>query len=372
TAAQRSAARARQLAGKGLDKLSLEAVGWLLYALSGDAGARTEIAAIHRHLQNRVTETAGTAHFATDYDDDAYLLLHSDRRADAVILEALIADQPDSDLIPKVTRGLLAHRTRGRWLNTQENAFVLLALDRYFQAYEKVTPDFVARVWLGARFAGEQRFRGRQTDRQRLDIPMALLAAQAPAQRPVDLTLQKAGAGRLYYRIGMRYAPADLALPAADHGFTVERTYEPVDAPGDVERMEDGAWKIRAGARVRVRVRMVAPTRRYHVALVDPLPAGLEPLNPALAVSQGVPEDPRAPGDKRPFWSWMMPWYEHQNLRDDRAEAFSTLVWADVHEYSYVARATTPGRFVAPPAHAEEMYFPETFGRSSTDRVIVE
>jgi uncharacterized protein YfaS (alpha-2-macroglobulin family) len=369
---KRSAARARQLAGQGLDKLSLEAVGWLLYALSGDAGARTEIAAIHRHLQNHVTETAGAAHFATSYEDDAYLLLHSDRRADAVILEALIADQPDSDLIPKVTRGLLAHRTRGRWLNTQENVFVLLALDRYFQAYEQVTPDFVARVWLGDRFAGEQRFRGRQTDRRRLDIPMALLAALAPAQRAVDLTLQKAGAGRLYYRIGMRYAPADLALPAADHGFTVERTYEPVDAPGDVTRMDDGAWKIRAGARVRVRVRMVAPTRRYHVALVDPLPAGLEPLNPALAVSQSVPEDPRGANDKRPYWSWMMPWYEHQNLRDDRAEAFSTLVWADVHEYSYVARATTPGRFVAPPAHAEEMYFPETFGRSSTDRVIVE
>jgi uncharacterized protein YfaS (alpha-2-macroglobulin family) len=367
-----SAARAQKLAGKDLDKLSLEAVGWLLYALSGDAGARAEIAAIHRHLQNRATETAGTAHFATGYEDDAYLLLHSDRRADAVILEALIADQPDSDLIPKVTRGLLAHRTRGRWLNTQENVFVLLAMDRYFQTYEKVTPDFVARVWLGDRFAGEQRFRGRQTDRQRIDVPMAVLAAQAPAQRAVDLILQKAGAGRLYYRIGMRYAPADLTLPAADHGFTVERTYEHVDAPGDVTRLDDGAWKIRAGARVRVRVRMVAPARRYHVALVDPLPAGLEPLNPALAVSQSVPEDPRAPEGKRPYWSWLMPWYEHQNLRDDRAEAFSTLVWADVHEYSYVARATTPGRFVAPPAHAEEMYFPETFGRSSTDRVLVE
>jgi uncharacterized protein YfaS (alpha-2-macroglobulin family) len=370
---QRTAARARQLvASPGLDALSLEAVGWLLYALSGDAGSRAEIAAIRRHLQNRVTETAGTAHFATGYADDGYLLLYSDRRADAVILEALIAEQPDSDLIPKLTRGLLAHRTRGRWLNTQENAFVLLALDRYFQTYEKVTPDFVARAWLGDRFAGEHRFRGRQTDRHRIDIPMAFLAAQATAQRNHDLILQKAGAGRLYYRVGMRYAPADLALPAADRGFTVERTYEPVDASGDVSRMDDGTWKIRAGARVRVRVRMVAPSRRYHVALVDPLPAGLEPLNPALAVTGALPEDPRAPGPERPYWSWLMPWYEHQNLRDDRAEAFSTLVWAGVHEYSYVARATTPGRFVAPPAHAEEMYFPETFGRSSTDRVIVQ
>ncbi len=52
------------------------------------------------------------------------------------------------------------------------------------------------------------------------------------------------------------------------------------------------------------------------------------------------------------------PWYEHQNLRDQRAEAFASTLWAGVHEYSYFARATTPGRFVVPPAKAEEMYAP--------------
>jgi alpha-2-macroglobulin len=40
--------------------------------------------------------------------------------------------------------------------------------------------------------------------------------------------------------------------------------------------------------------------------------------------------------------------------------------------YSYLARATTPGNFVVPPAKAEEMYMPETFGRSKTDLVKVE
>jgi len=57
--------------------------------------------------------------------------------------------------------GLLGHRVKGRWENTQENAFVLLALDRYFGTYEKVTPDFVAKAWLGDAYAGEHAFRGR-------------------------------------------------------------------------------------------------------------------------------------------------------------------------------------------------------------------
>ena len=69
---------------------------------------------------------------------------------------------------------------------------------------------------------------------------------------------------------------------------------------------------------------------------------------------------------------WWREWYDHQNLRDERVEAFTTLLWDGVHEYSYTARATTPGTFVVPPAKAEEMYAPETFGRSGSDRVIVE
>src|SRR2546421_4338355 len=173
----RDAARARRLiADEGLDKLSLEAVGWLLPVLSGDKNSTAEVAAIRRLLNNRAEEDAGTAHFTTGYADEDYLLLNSDRRADAVILDALIGDQPESDLIPKIARGLLAHRTRGRWENTQENAFVLLALDRYFRTYEKATPDFVARAWLGEAYAGEQQFRGRSTDRQQFDVPMRYLA----------------------------------------------------------------------------------------------------------------------------------------------------------------------------------------------------
>jgi alpha-2-macroglobulin len=112
---------------------------------------------------------------------------------------------------------------------------------------------------------------------------------------------------------------------------------------------------------------MVADNRRYHVALVDPLPAGLEIVNPELAVTGSG-----TPGEPEPFgYGWWWRWFEHQNLRDERAEAFTTLLWEGVYDYSYLARATTPGTFVAPPARAEEMYSPEVFGRSASDWVVV-
>ena len=97
----------------------------------------------------------------------------------------------------------------------------------------------------------------------------------------------------------------------------------------------------------------------------------MEIVNPSLAVSGDLPQDPNE-AESRYGWWWWGPWYEHQNMRDERAEAFASLLWEGVHQYSYVARATTPGTFVVPPAKAEEMYSPEVFGRSSGDRVIVE
>ena len=177
------------------------------------------------YVNNRVVETAGAANFTTAYDDQTYLLLSSDRRTDAILLDALIDDNPQSDLIPKVVNGLLAHRTSGRWGNTQENVFVLLALDRYFNTFEAQTPDFVARIWLGETYAGEPRLprahHRAPRDRHPHGLPGGPDLGGGGTQ---DLILSKEGAGRLYYRLGLRYAPTDLQLDPLDMGFVVQRT----------------------------------------------------------------------------------------------------------------------------------------------------
>jgi hypothetical protein len=240
-----------------LEKFPFETIGWILSVLADDKNSTVEVENIKRFLMNRTTETAATANFVTDYGDAAWLIMYSNRRADGVLLEALIktisgnprvskgAESISSnanisgengntlanarvsavdanDLIPKLVRGLLDQRKKGRWENTQENVFILLALDEYFNAFEKVTPDFVTRVWLGQTYAGEQPFKGRSIDSNLLNIPMSYLMEQNGA---ANLIFDKQGAGRLYYRIGMKYAPKNLNLKPADYGFTVLRKY---------------------------------------------------------------------------------------------------------------------------------------------------
>ncbi|MEJ2678534.1 MAG: alpha-2-macroglobulin family protein, partial [Gemmatimonadota bacterium] len=363
------AGAARVLGYQRIRDAALEALAWLLPVLEQDSAHADLARTVHRQILGRVTETAGAAHFITGYDEGDYLTLHSSRRTDAVVLDALLRDDPHNPLNPKLVHGLLDHRSRGRWDNTQENVFVLLALGRYFDTLERTRPDFTARVWLGRQFAGEGAFHRHSADRLGVNVPMTWLANGQPRW---NLVIQKDGVGRLYYRVGMRYAPARLDTLPANEGFAVERTYEAVDDSADVVRENDGSWTIRAGARVRVRVTFAADNRRTHVALVDPLPAGLEPLNPELQGSGTGAPGRNPPGPVAlPAVGWRGLWFEHQNLRDDRAEAFASLLYGGAYTYTYLARATTPGDYIVPPARAEEMYHPETFGHGGSDRVRV-
>ncbi len=354
----RDAAKAENIYNSYSDH-SLDALAWLFPVVS-NSGIRTEIA---RTFNNRVTETAAGATFVNNYSDDDYVLLHSNRRTDGIVLGALITEDPDSDLIPKIVNGLLANKTKGRWGNLQENTFILLALNEYFDTFEDADPDFVARVWLGGTYVAEHTYKGRTTEQNQTVVPMSVLIDEGDT----NIVLNKTGAGRLYYRLGLDYAPEDLNLDPLDRGFVVQRTYEAVNDPEDVWKDDDGNWHVKAGAEVRVTLDMTADSRRTHVALVDPLPAGLEILNPALTPTEELSPNARSSNS---WWWWQ--WFSHQNLRDDRAEAFTSYLRAGTYDYSYIARATTPGTFVVPPTKAEEMYAPETFGRSSTDILIVE
>ena len=148
-----------------------------------------------------------------------------------------------------------------------------------------------------------------------------------------------------------------------------------LDRPDDVVfDVDSQAYKIRSGARVRVLLTMSNQTRRFHVALVDWMPAAFEALNPALKGTGELPPlsaDGEESVNRGSYCWWRGPWYEHQNFRDERVEAFCMYLNPDVHEYSYVARCTQIGTFTAPPAKAEEMYAPEVFGRSASFKVHV-
>ena len=58
---------------------------------------------------------------------------------------------------------------------------------------------------------------------------------------------------------------------------------------------------------------------------------------------------------------------DHSELRDGQTVFAATQLEPGLYRYQYLARANTPGSFVAPPARASEMYHPETFGSTGAN-----
>lgn len=352
--------------------MTLYATAWLLEAVTlQPLEGRTDVPErLARRLTNAAIETTSAVHFSEGRNESLRLMMHSDDRTDAIILHALLAATPEDPIVEKVVRGLVRARVQGRWSTTQANAYALLALARYYAEFEQEEPDFQARVWLGPTTVAAHQFKGREMTISKTRIPMQDLLLSAAS----DLVLAKAGPGRLYYRLGLRYAPSDFKLGAEDRGFLVERVYLPEGEDGELRRLEDGTWVAKAGTYVRVRIRVVAPDRRFYVAVVDPLPAGLEAVNEGFATSAtqrlGGAKTAIHPSGRR-HWGYWNPW-DYEERRDDRIQLFSDRMYGGTYEYTYVTRATTVGTFVVPPARAEEMYESETFGRTASAVFVVE
>lgn len=359
-----TAAVLRLLRQAAVEDQPLEVLAWSLLVLRHDAHTADAIQDLLRFISTRVNETTGKAEFASGYrEEDGYLVLDSDRRSDALLLQVLMELQPDSDLISKVMGGILAaRRSNGHWGSSQDNVFVLLAMNQYFHQYEAATPDFQAQVWLDDTLVMNAPFAGREAVTRSVTLPMPWLFDHSPER----LQLVRAGAGRMYYRVGLDYIPSDLRLAPRERGFTVLRTYTGVDDPDDVWQDAEGVWHVKLGARVRIETTMAAPGRRYHVLLESPLPAGLEAVNPTLEGNRAFAD----PNRMRGSWYWY--WFDHQQLLDERAQAVTTYLPGGVHRYAIIAEATTPGVFQVPPARAAEIYAPETFGHGPSEVVVVE
>jgi uncharacterized protein YfaS (alpha-2-macroglobulin family) len=261
-------------------------------------------------------------------------------RTSAIALSALVEVAPNHPLIGRLADGLLAARRNGRWDNTQENVYALVALADFARARKAEGP---ARVRIA--LDGKALFDGALAADgiKRIHLPLA-------RARGGKLTIESSG-HPVHYSARLRLArPADAA--AKSSGLDVERRWIDPASGAPVE-------KVKLGQVVKVVVTVRTDEQQAHVAVVDRLPAGLEPVLDRFDKpdeEESVPPwwIPRA----RTTWVW-------RQLHDDRVEVFADLLASGSSEFSYFARATTAGTFVAPPATAELMYQPARFGRSA-------
>jgi len=309
--------------------------------------------------------------------DSAHVAFYfqSEIRPIARVLTATIAVDPNHALIgPLVETLVLQARAQGYW-NTQDYGSAISALAAY-DAVRRGQPERTVRLKLrdnAVITAGAAR-----------DSSVALtgLLADAAGGRVLRALLDAGpGDAPVYYYLAVTEIPTKPPVTPEDAGIAVERWYERYDTGAPVTTVAEGDL-------VRVRLRIRVPSLRQFVVLDDALPAGLEAIDLSLRTASALPgpgtamrtEDPdheETDDTAPPMWgygSWDSGWwspFDHRELRDDRVVYSATILWPGTYTATYLARATTPGIFIKPPAHAEEMYNPGLNGRSDGGTFVV-
>ena len=146
----------------------------------------------------------------------------------------------------------------------------------------------------------------------------------------------------------------DREQPPQQSGYTLSRRFEKIDANQTVSPATD----LRVGDRVRVTIELSALQNGKYLAVNCPLPALLEPIQQFKKESAASVDADEHFGD-------------HTEIRADRVLFFKDDVRAGSYRITQMTRVRAAGQAVAPAARAEEMYRPERFAQTASEKLIV-
>jgi uncharacterized protein YfaS (alpha-2-macroglobulin family) len=334
-------------------------------------------------ILSHANQTSGRVAFVEDLDSNYKRLLSTPLRTECAILSSLLQYDEVSksknsigDIPFKLVRQITQSRkNKGHWENTQENMFCMNALIDYARLYENEAVDMAVTSFFDTEQLGYVEFDDVKNPAETFVHPMT----SNDVGRQAAVKLQKEGTGRMYYNLRLQYATLDEKAEAVNAGMSVQREYH-------VER--DGQWvllqspmQIKAGELVRVDLYLSLPAARYYVAVNDPVPGGLEPVNRDLATASSVDAD-KAGGEYAggSLWFTRNDWsgynvsfwsFYHKELRHHAAIFYADYLSAGNYHLSYTAQAIAAGEFSVMSAHAEEMYEPEIYGKSKPAKLVV-
>ena len=353
--------------------LALPSQLWLAEALAlGDGKNGTARAQrLLEELTRALLLDGETAHLPLGQTDDFQALWPSEVRSNAMLVDVMAAVQPDHPLLPRLVRWLVQRRQNDRYATTQENAWALQGLLRFFAATEQQPPDLTFAALLGQRKVIEGAWHGRSLEQKSAFVPQAELPA---GTTPLQIT--RSGTGPLYYSLRYDYAPTRQAQIARNSGLLVRRTV--LDQQGDI-----APASLPRGDHVLVTLTVMADSQRDFVSIVDEVPAGLEPVDFDLATAsqalrrklaqlargklgaaaaEAAQETDSAAGSE----------FSHRELAGHEVRFFVDHLTPGVHTFAYVARAAVRGQFASHGTRAEAMYNPEVFGTSGPAAIQVE
>jgi len=360
-----------------------------------DAGKVDEAETLIRNLENGVIHAkasapsqlqAGTLSGASGatahWGEDGIYHRWSDGGVEAtsVALRALLAIDPDSELIEPVLRWLIQNRRGAHWSNTRDTAMTLLALNDYLKVSGELDSELEYEIYAGDTLVATERVTPDNIFKapSRFVIPNDLVNDSTPIR-----IVKTDGDAPIYYAVEASWFSFEEPVPAAGNHLFVRRDYfrlkeTPTLLKGTVlERVpvEEGE-ALESGDRVEVVLTLDLRNHYEYLLIEDLKPAGLEAVELQSGgrafmrhLSQRGIDQLKTDG--RPSLAVDRNWRftgrqqrVHQEWRDRKVALFVDRLAEGVWEMRYTLRAEVPGEFHALPAIGHAMYIPEIRGNS--------
>jgi alpha-2-macroglobulin len=227
-------------------------------------------------------------------------------------------------------------------LSTQENLWLLLAF-KSMLGPENAEPLKVSDV---KSLVSRNGCSASWVDRPLNDVPL----------------VQGLNEGELTYLLKAVYATEAVQTDRVDRGFRLERVVRDLTDPN---RKGDAGTPFKLGDQILITYRLNTRKLQNYVALEDALPAGLETVNPDLAMIGKFFEVPPENADDRVLS------LSHSEMLDRSTRLYFDAVDPGSGTYSVLARATAAGTFRWPATQVLPMYDSRFSGLSPSSVCVV-
>jgi uncharacterized protein YfaS (alpha-2-macroglobulin family) len=292
------------------------------------------------------------------------LILPTETRTVAEAARAVFRKDAKNPRVQLLVDALVTLGRDDGWGTTNANAAALLALGELLKPPYAGSLPHTLEVKLGGGAA--------QKVSLGPDSPVAYLVGTGEMDGGAGSVALEAGSSApskpVLVRVETRYLPAGdgaRVAPTSD-GFVVSREMSKQQAGGaPAERIplaEPGKTvRFAIGDVTEEHVRVVNPKDRHFVAIVVPLAAGLEPLNPALATAPPEAKPSSGPTLKPTYVAFL----------DDQVAYYYDTLPKGTFDFYFRTRASIEGTFIQPAARAEMMYDGAVSGSSAGARIEV-
>ncbi len=284
--------------------------------------------------------------------------MSSTLRTTALALDAFVAIRPSDSRIPGMVSYLLSQRKgQNGWGTTNETSFTILALTDYLLRQKQASNRISYQASLNGQLLQSGVLEG-ENGSSSVDIPTGNLQ---PGQN--TLTITSDGDSPVYYDLSAEYKVI-LEDDLLQRGtVAIARNYVDLASNRTLTAFTSGQLVL-------VQVTVTVPRGCRFLLVEDHLPGGLEAINEGLSATNigYFSEDPY-------WWDRLYFWenygYNNKQIFGDRVTFFVTNFSSGQRTFTYTARATTAGVFLAMPAEASAMYDLSTWGRSASDQITI-